>query len=78
MARKQQANICIFYLEKENENHELDTGFFTYIKLHKYIRAGNRVPYIILRGRWCDLIVLSVQTPTEDKMDDMKDSCYEN
>jgi hypothetical protein len=33
--------------------------------------------YIILRGRWCDVIVLNVHTPTEDKCDDTKDSFYE-
>jgi hypothetical protein len=33
--------------------------------------------YIILRGRWCDIIVLNVDNPTEVKIDDMKDSCYE-
>jgi hypothetical protein len=32
--------------------------------------------YIILRGRRCD-IVLRVCAPTEDTIDDMKDSFYE-
>jgi hypothetical protein len=32
--------------------------------------------YIILRGRWCHIIVLNVQAPTEDKTD-VKDSFYE-
>jgi hypothetical protein len=26
--------------------------------------------YITLRGRWCDIIVLNVHAPTEDKIDD--------
>jgi exonuclease III len=33
--------------------------------------------YIILRGCWCNIIVLTVHAPTEDKIDDMKDSFYE-
>jgi hypothetical protein len=33
--------------------------------------------YIILRGRWCHIIVLNVHAPTEDKTDDVKDSFYE-
>jgi hypothetical protein len=33
--------------------------------------------YIILRVRWWDIIVLNVHAPTEDKIDDMKDSFYE-
>jgi hypothetical protein len=33
--------------------------------------------YIILRGRWCDIIVLNVHAPKEDKIDDIKDRFYE-
>jgi hypothetical protein len=33
--------------------------------------------YIILRGRWCHIIVLNVHVPTEDKTGDVKDSFYE-
>jgi hypothetical protein len=33
--------------------------------------------YIILRGRWCQVIVLNVHAPTEDKTDDVKDNFYE-
>jgi exonuclease III len=33
--------------------------------------------YITLRGRWCDIIVLNVHAPTEDKIDDVKDSFYD-
>jgi hypothetical protein len=39
--------------------------------------ASDRRSYIILRGRWCDIIVLNVHTPTEDKIDDKKDSFYD-
>jgi hypothetical protein len=33
--------------------------------------------YIIPRGRWCDIIVLNVHAPTQDKNDDTKDMFYE-
>jgi hypothetical protein len=33
--------------------------------------------YIILRGRWCHIIVLNVHAPTEDKTDDVNDSFCE-
>jgi exonuclease III len=33
--------------------------------------------YIILRGLWCNIIVLNVHAPTEDKIDDIKDRFYE-
>jgi hypothetical protein len=32
--------------------------------------------YIILIGRWCNIIVLNVQIPCEDKSADVKDSLY--
>jgi exonuclease III len=31
----------------------------------------------MLRGRWCHIIALDVYVPTEDKIDDVKDSFYE-
>jgi hypothetical protein len=30
---------------------------------------SDRMSYIILRGRWCHVIVLNVHDPTEDKTD---------
>jgi exonuclease III len=33
--------------------------------------------YIILRGRWCHIIVLNVHAPIKDKTDDVKDSFFE-
>ena len=33
--------------------------------------------YIVLRGRWCNIIVLNVHAPSEEKSDDSKESFYE-
>jgi hypothetical protein len=33
--------------------------------------------YIILNGLWCDIIVLNLHAPTEDKDDDIKESFNE-
>jgi hypothetical protein len=33
--------------------------------------VSDRMSYIILRGRWCDIIVLNVHAPIEDKIDDI-------
>ena len=33
--------------------------------------------YIVLRGRWCNIIVLNVRASSEEKSDDSKDSFYE-
>jgi hypothetical protein len=39
--------------------------------------VSDRMSYIILKGHWCDIIVLNAHAPTEDKDDDIKDSFYE-
>jgi hypothetical protein len=39
--------------------------------------VSDRMPYIILRGRWCNIIVMNVHDPTEDKTDDVEDRFYE-
>ena len=35
---------------------------------------GARMSYIVLRGRWCNVVVLNTHAPIEDKSDDTKDS----
>ena len=32
--------------------------------------------YIVLRGCWCNIIVLTVHPPSEEKSDDLKDRFY--
>jgi exonuclease III len=39
--------------------------------------VSDRMPYIIIRGRWCNIVVLNVHAPNEDKIDDIKDRLYE-
>jgi hypothetical protein len=39
--------------------------------------VSDRISYIILRGRRCDIIVMNVHAPAEDKIDDIKDRFYE-
>jgi len=40
---------------------------------------SDRVSYIciVLRGHWCNIIVLNVRAPNEGKSDDSKDSFFE-
>jgi hypothetical protein len=38
--------------------------------------VGDRMSYIIIRRRWCDIVVMNVHGPTENKINDV-DSFYE-
>jgi hypothetical protein len=65
-----------------NDIRGLDTGLFVHKKIISAVNrvdlvVSDRMLYIRVRGHWCD-IVLNVHVPTEDKVDDMKDSfCQE-
>jgi hypothetical protein len=37
----------------------------------------DRMSYIVLRGRWCNIIILNVNAPLQEKSDDSKDNFYE-
>jgi len=39
--------------------------------------VSDRVSYIVVIGHWCNIIVLNVYAPSEEKSDDSKDSFYE-
>ena len=39
--------------------------------------VSDRVSYIVLRGRWCNIIVLNVHASSEEESDDSKDSLCE-
>jgi len=62
----------IFY-GKENENHQLGTGFFLHHRILSPAKredfVSDRVSYIVLRGRWCNIIVVNVHAPSEEKSD---------
>ena len=45
------------------------------IKRVKFV--NDRVSYIVMRGHWCNIIMLNVHAPSEEKSDDSEDSFYE-
>jgi hypothetical protein len=72
------AEAYIFFYEEGKQDHQSDTEFF----IHKrFISAiwrvefiNDRMLYIILRGCWCNIIILNVHASCKDKSDDVKDS----
>jgi hypothetical protein len=39
--------------------------------------VGDRMSYVVLRGRWHNITILNVHAPLEKKSDDSKDNFYE-
>jgi len=58
----------------------LGTGFFVHHSIVSAVKrvefVSDRVSYIVLRGRWFDIIVLNVHATSEEKSDDSKDSFF--
>jgi endonuclease/exonuclease/phosphatase family metal-dependent hydrolase len=58
----------------------LGTGYFVHhriVSAVKESRVCKGMSYIMLRGHWCNIVVLNMHAPTEEKSDKSKDSCYE-
>ena len=54
----------------------MGTGFFVNLRIISAVKrvesVSDRVSYIILRGRWCNIIIPYVYETSEEKSDDSK------
>jgi hypothetical protein len=70
-----------FFYGQGNEDHQLRRGFLLCKKIVSAVRRvefiSDRLSYIILRGCRCNITVLNLHAPYEDKGVDVKDSLYE-
>jgi hypothetical protein len=59
-----------------------EQGFFVHHRIVSVVTrvelASDRVSYIVLRGRWCNIIALKVHALSKGKSDDSKDSFRRN
>jgi exonuclease III len=67
-----------FYCGKGYQHHQFGTGCFCKPQIEKAVKrvelVSDRVSYIVLRGRMCNIIVLNVHAPSEEKSYDSEDS----
>jgi len=78
---KSRGLYCFVY-GKRNENRQLGTEFFVHHRIVPAVKrvefVSDRLSHIVLTGRWCNIIVLNVHEPSEEKTDNSKDSFMRN
>jgi hypothetical protein len=67
----ERAEDCSFFYGQGSGDHQLGTGFFVHKRIVPVVRReefiNDRMSHIILRGFWCNIIVLNMHTSHEDR-----------
>ena len=60
-----------FFYGKGNDNHQLGIGSVVHCRRVLAVKrvefVSDRLSYIVVRGRWHNIIVVNVRTPSEEK-----------
>jgi len=74
------ATECDFFYGKGNEKHQLGTGSFVHRRIVSAVKrvefVSVRLSYIVLGGRWHNIILVNVHAPIGEQSDESKDSFY--
>jgi hypothetical protein len=74
----ERAEDYTFFYGTRNEDHQLGTGFFVH-KISAVRRVefvSDRMAYIILRGRWCNIIVLNLLFAYADDVSGVRENIH--
>jgi len=71
MVKRLEIVMLIINWEQHFVHHRLESA------VKRVECVSYRMSYIVQRGHWCNIIVLNVHAPSEEKDDDSKDSFYE-
>jgi hypothetical protein len=70
--------IIHFFYGEGNEDHQLGTGLLKHKRIISAVRkvqfVCDRMSHITLRGCWCNIIILNLHVPCQDKSTGIKDS----
>ena len=66
-----------FSMEREMKITSWEQDFFVHQRIASAVKrvefVSDRVSCIVMRGRWCNIIVVNVHAPSEVKIDESKD-----
>jgi hypothetical protein len=68
-----------FFMEEEKK-HQMGTRYFVHHRMSaiKKVEFVIRMIYIVLRGRWYNIILMNAHATTVEESDDLKDTNTKN